>query len=182
MAEFVLESRKFIVDGSGIPLNESTMTAFETQVGTKLPTQLRSFYLRWNGGLPCPEDIPEDKGICVRVYWKSGVEAARGGAVASFENMFRINAEPSSDFLRTWKDFKHRLPQDVLCFARNPGSSLFLIGLRTITWAKSIIGLALTKRTLMKVKCLVTTTLQMWPTPLSSFCWRYVKNPIRENR
>jgi hypothetical protein len=136
MAEFVLENRKFIVDGSGTPLNESTLAAFETQIGTKLPTQLRSFYFRWNGGLPCPEDIPEDKGICVRVYWKPGVEAARGGGVASFEKMFRINADPSSDFLLTRNDLKHRLPQDVLCFARNPGSSLFLIGIKDYNLGK----------------------------------------------
>ncbi len=136
MSEFTLENRQFNVYRSGHLLSENELAAFEAQLGNKLPPQLRSFYLRWNGGLPYPVDIPDDKSAWVRLRWKEGAKAARVGAGTCFQDLFCINAEPNIDFLRTWSDVKHRIPQDVLCFADDPGGSLFLIGIKDYNLGK----------------------------------------------
>ena len=136
MTNFVLENRSFNVYRAAHSLSENEITAFEGQIGTQLPFQLRSFYLHWNGGLPYPTDIPDDKSAWVRLYWAKGVKAAQGGPAACFQGLFRINEEPAIDFLRTWNDFKHRIPQDVLCFARDPGGSQFVIGIKEYNLGK----------------------------------------------
>jgi len=136
MPHFLLENRPFDIDAPGSPVSEGELTVLEALIGYKLPSQLRSFYLHWNGGLPYPTDIPEDKSVWIRLLWSKGAEAARVGTATSFEGLFRINANPSVDFLRTWNDYKDSLPQDVLCFASDPGSSLFLIGIKDYNLGK----------------------------------------------
>jgi hypothetical protein len=130
MAEFVLENISFDVEIPGEPISEKDLSDLETKLGTRLPAQLRSYYLRWNGGLPLPSSIPEDKSAWVRLYWKPGAEAAQLGPATSLHGLSEVNSSPDTDFLRIWNDFKHRIPQDVLCFARDPGGSLFLIGIK----------------------------------------------------
>jgi ABC-type phosphonate transport system ATPase subunit len=79
----------------------------------------------------------------VRLRWREGVEAARVGPAAGLEELFLIDADPGRDFLRTWIDFKKRIPADCLCFARNAGGSLYLIGIgernygQIFFWARS---------------------------------------------
>ncbi len=136
MPQIILEDRHFEVETAGDKLSESELIEFEKKIGTKLPSQLRSFYSHWNGGLPYPANIPKNKSAWVRLHWSKGAEAARVGPATSFEGLFRINASPSVDFLRTWIDYKDSLPKDVLCFASDPGSSLFLIGIKDYNLGK----------------------------------------------
>ncbi|MCX7110053.1 MAG: SMI1/KNR4 family protein [Proteobacteria bacterium] len=126
--EFILENRHFGVERVGEKLSESDLGIFEAKIGTQLPHQLRSFYLHWNGGLPYPIEIPENKSVWVRLHWKAGVDAAQVGPAACLSRLYSINADPNIDFFSFYSDFKDNIPQDVLCFASNPGSSLFLIG------------------------------------------------------
>lgn len=128
MTEFTLGGRRFIVERPGTPLQEADMVALERAIGTPLPTPLRNFYLRVNGGLPCPADIPDDKSVWVAVRWAKGGSAAGAGPAVAVGAMFRVNADADIDFLRSWNDFKHRIPKDCLCFAGSPGGSLYLIG------------------------------------------------------
>jgi hypothetical protein len=130
MAEFVLKNINFDVEIPGEPISEKVLSDLEAKLGTRLPSQLRSYYLRWNGGLPCPSTIPMNKSVWVRLYWKRGAEAARVGPAANLQSLFEVNSSPDTDFLRIWNDFKQHIPQDVLCFARNPGGSLFLVGIK----------------------------------------------------
>jgi len=136
MPQFKLENRIFDIDSPGLPVSEIDLSNLEALIGTQLPSQLRSFYSHWNGGLPYPKDIPEDKTVWVRLFWQAGTDAMQGGPAASFEGLFRINADPSVDFFRTWKDFKQSIPNDVIGFAHNPGSSLFLIGIKDYNLGK----------------------------------------------
>lgn len=143
MSDFVLQGREFGVERSGMNVTLSDIDAFEAQIQTPLPTQLKDFYLRWNGGLPYPVEVPEDKSVWVRLHWNETTEAAHYGPAAPLESMFRINSDPPTDFLRTWSDYKDRIPRDTLCFAGDPGGSLFLIGTgdhnlgRIYFWARS---------------------------------------------
>lgn len=131
MAEFVLENISFDVDIPGTPINEIDLCDLEAKLGIPLPSQLRSYYLRWNGGIPFPSSIPMNKSVWVRLHWKPGTEAARVGPATGFEGLYKINSSiPGTDFLSTWNDFKHRIPHDCLCFARDPGGSQFLIGIK----------------------------------------------------
>ncbi|MCX7110054.1 MAG: SMI1/KNR4 family protein [Proteobacteria bacterium] len=135
-AEFVLENRHFEVLELGNPLSEAEINIFEAKLGFRLPSQLRSYYLHWNGGLPCPVDIADDKSAWVRLYWKKGAEASSVGPATSLQELFKIDSTPDTDFLSSWDDFKHRIPQDFLCFANDPGGSLFLIGIKDYNLGK----------------------------------------------
>lgn len=143
MNDITFDNRVFEVTRAGDSLNESDLTTFEAKLGIKLPQQLREYYLNYNGGLPAPLDIPEDDTVWVRLKWKQGVDASRVGPAAGLEYLLLIDANPARDFLRTYGDFKHRIPADCLCFARNAGGSLFLIGIgqhnlgRIFFWARS---------------------------------------------
>lgn len=143
MSEFLLEGRRFGVADAGHRLSEAELAAFEEQVGTRLPDQLRSFYLRWNGGLPYPVEVPEDSAVWVRLRWRPGAEAARVGPAASLNNLFEVDADSSVDFLTAHADFEGRIPRDCLAFAIDPGGSLFLIGIgehnvgRIYYWARA---------------------------------------------
>lgn len=130
MADFALENINFDVIESGEPVNEKDLGDLEAKLGVKLPAQLRSYYLRWNGGLPRPSNISLNKSAWVRLHWKQDAEAARVGVATSLQELFEVNSSPSIDFLRNWNDYKHRIPQDVLCFACDPGDSQFLIGIK----------------------------------------------------
>jgi hypothetical protein len=136
MVDFVLENINFDVIEPGEPINEKDLYDLEAKLGTQLPAQLRSYYLRWNGGLPRPSSIPLNKSAWVRLYWKPGSEAARVGPAASLQEFAEINSSPDMDFLRIWNDYKHRIPQDCLCFACNPGDSQFLIGIKDYNLGK----------------------------------------------
>ncbi len=136
MPQFKLENQVFDIDAAGSPVSECELIEFEKKIGTKLPSQLRSFYSHWNGGLPYPNYISEDKCVWVRLSWQKGTDAVQGGTGAIFEGLFRINADPSIDFYSNWIEFKQSIPNDVICFAYNPGSSLFLIGIREYNLGK----------------------------------------------
>ena len=131
MKEFQINHRRFEVLDAGDFVSEPDIAALEGKIGTQLPAQLRSYYLRWNGGLPYPLDLPNDcESVSVRLRWKEGADAASFGPAADINELFLINADPNRDFFRTWSDFKDRIPSDCLCFARDSGGSLFLIGIQ----------------------------------------------------
>jgi len=136
MAEFVLENRHFKVLEPGNVLVENDIVDFEAKLGFRLPPQLHSYYLHWNGGLPCPVEMPLSKSVWVRLHWKKGAEAARLGPATAFSGLHEINSTPAVDFLRTWNDFKDSLPNDVLCFGLDPGGSQFLIGIKDYNLGK----------------------------------------------
>jgi len=124
---FELNGRKYAVRNPGKPLDEGQLKGFEEQIGISLPTQLRSFYLRWNGGLPYPLDVPEFSSLRVVVRWPVGCDAAKGGRVIAVSSMQRFNDE-LEDFVQNWEAFRDHLPHDLLPFQIDPGSSQFLIG------------------------------------------------------
>ena len=136
MPAFALENRHFDVFEPGNPINETDLNIFETKIGIKLPFQLRSYYLHWNGGLPCPTDIANDKSAWVRLHWTKEAEASQGREAVTFSGLFEINSTPGLDFLRTWHDFKNNIPTDCICFGRNSGSSLYLIGIKEYNLGK----------------------------------------------
>lgn len=129
MVDFVLENVSFDVESSSEAIDETCLKALDAKLGVPLPSQLRSYYSRWNGGLPIPSNIPMNKSAWVRIFWKPGTPAASVGVATAFEGLYKIDStDPGTDFYETWKDFKSHLPQDTLCFARDPGGSQFLIG------------------------------------------------------
>ncbi len=136
MTGFILENRQFDVLEPGEPLSESDIKTFEAKIGICLPSQLRHYYSHWNGGLPCPADIPDNKSAWIRLIWAKGVEAAQVGPATCFSGLHEINSSPSVDFLNMWNIFKPSLPQDVLCFGPDPGGSQFLIGIKDYNLGK----------------------------------------------
>jgi len=128
MAEFLLENKHYKVINPGTAVNEIDINILEKKLGMQLPSQLRSYYLHWNGGLPCPVEMPLNKSVWIRLIWNQGADAAQVGPATSLSALFQINGQPSVDFLGMWNDYRESIPQDVLCFAPDPGSSLFLIG------------------------------------------------------
>ena len=136
MAEFILENRHFGVESVGEKLSEIDLANVEAKIGFKLPHQIRSYYLHWNGGLPYPIEIPQYKSVWIRLHWNRNQQAASIGPATSLSELFKINAEPAVDLLNMWNIVKPSLPQDVLCFAPDPGGSLFLIGIKEYNLGK----------------------------------------------
>lgn len=136
MPGFTLDNKPFRIESLDSSVAESDLIDFEKKTGQQLPAQLRSYYRQWNGGLPCPEDVPEDKSVWVRVFWSEEQEAAVTGPAAIFSGFMKINSKPARDWFRTWNDFKNRIPADTICFARDPGGSLFLIGTHSYNFGK----------------------------------------------
>ena len=136
LAELLTKNQHFKVINPGAVVNEIDISTFETKLQIKLPNQLRSFYLLWNGGLPCPAEMPLNKSVWIRLFWNKDAKAAANGPAADLNGLFEINALPSMDFYRTWNDFKDRTPHDLLCFARDSGGSLFLIGIKEYNLGK----------------------------------------------
>ena len=136
MPAFALENRHFDVFEPGNPLSDIDLNTFEAKIGLKLPLQLRSYYSHWNGGLPCPTDIANDKSAWVRLHWTKEAEASQGREAVTFSGLFEINSTPGLDFLSTWHDFKNNIPTDCLCFGRNSGGSLYLIGIKEYNLGK----------------------------------------------
>jgi hypothetical protein len=129
MFEFTIDNRVYVVNRSGGPLDEVTLSLAEMEMGTKLPAELRDFMLRFNGGLPVPNNIPEDISVHVRLRWKpSSAAAARSGRNTNLERIYRINGDPSVNLVRANKDFKGRIPADTITFGYDAGGSQFLIG------------------------------------------------------
>jgi hypothetical protein len=129
MADFVIEGRAYTVESKEPGVSEAALADFEHQHQLRLPEQLRAYYLRFNGGLPYPVDLPEYSAIGLRLVWAEGVRGARGGDMAYFSGLFKINhPNPSLDYASTWHDFKHRVPAGYLGFGSDPSGSLFLIG------------------------------------------------------
>ena len=112
----------------GPGVDGTQLLALEGAIGCQLPAQMRSYYSRWNGGLPYPLDVPEFSSLCVRLHWRSGAKAARSGRIASIGDMLEIDSNPAMDLLQTWTLFKGRFPDGLLCFLSDPGGNLFLIG------------------------------------------------------
>lgn len=129
MTDFTLMNRPFKVIGQRQQLSEADLSACEAQLGIPLPEQLKSYYRHWNGGLPCPESVPDEKSVCVQVFWKKDAPAARSGSWAILEGMHSINGPEYEDLLCCWADYKDRVPSDCLIFGFDPGGSRFLIGI-----------------------------------------------------
>ncbi len=72
----------------------------------------------------------------IRLHWTKEAKAAENGPAADLNELLKINSEPSTDFLRTWNDFKDRIPKDLLCFARDSGGSVYLIGIKEYNLGK----------------------------------------------
>lgn len=125
---FEIHGRQFAVSEPGTPVTEEAISRTEKIIGTRLPDQLRSYYLRWNGGLPVPLDLRSGSFVCVPLSWRSGSLGASSGAIACLHDMLEIDGT-TLDFIQTWQSFSGRLPQGTLCFQRDPGGSLFLIGI-----------------------------------------------------
>lgn len=128
MAEFMLGDRPFGVDNPGPPLTEAQLAAFEAAIAQPLPEQLRAYYLKWNGGQPYPEAVPQDKALFVPLKWSPGAPAAAFGDRTPFEGLFKIDADPWIDFATLWGARKPRVPAGYLGFADAGGGSMFLIG------------------------------------------------------
>jgi len=124
---FELGARKFSVRNPGRPLTDGELARFESELGVALPSQLRSFYLRWNGGLPYPLDVPEFASLQVVVKWPDNCDAARGGRVISLGKMQRFDDELEG-FMQNWEWCRNHVPSDLLPFQRDPGNSQILIG------------------------------------------------------
>ncbi len=134
--QFLLEDKLFEVIDPGNPLSESNIKTFEAKIRVTLPSQLHSYYSHRNGGLPCPTDIADNKSAWVRLHWTKETEASEGREAVTFSGLFEINSTPGLDFLSTWHDFKSNIPTDCLCFGRNSGSSLYLIGIKEYNLGK----------------------------------------------
>ncbi|PWV64754.1 SMI1/KNR4 family protein [Plasticicumulans acidivorans] len=134
--DFVLNGREYEVIEHGSPLSEEELCAFEAQIHIRLPPQLRSYYLKWNGGLPLPTDIPKTSTAWVRVEWPAGSVAVSVGPAVILSELLIINSDLGADFLQNWNDLKNYIPNDYLCFACDPGSSLFLIGIGESNFGK----------------------------------------------
>jgi len=130
MSDFTLNGRNYTVIESGDSITESELLELERKIGITLPPQLRDFYLKWNGGTPLPDDIDISKSAWVHLHWNDKKSAESFESATGFEGMPKINSHPATDFFRTWNDFKHRIPNDLIMFARDPGGSLFLIGIK----------------------------------------------------
>lgn len=129
MSELTIKHRTFEIIRPDRPLSEPDLVALEAKIHTRIPDQLRQFYLKWNGGLPYPSDIPQDESLWVRLIWKDGAQATAAGPASDFRKIFPINCgDQNLDFYRTWNDFKDRIPFDTACFSRDSGGSLYLIG------------------------------------------------------
>ena len=128
MDQYQVGGKQFGVVLAGEPVGPSDIAALEAAIGVKLPDQLRSFFLKFNGGLPFPLDLPEDNAVWVRLDWPPDSRAASAGVGADVARILSINSPPQVDFLRTWKDFKHRIPPDMLPFGYDSGGSLYVVG------------------------------------------------------
>jgi len=126
--QFAISGKSFGVENPGPAVDEAGLKRLEATIGTPLPAELRSYYARWNGGLPFPLDLPEDNAMMVRVFWPVGAAAARVGPIVAVSGMLRIDGE-FNDFVENWQAFEGRYPKDLLCFQRDPGGSLFLVGI-----------------------------------------------------
>lgn len=124
---FQLSGRAYAVRNPGSPVTAATVDLLEQQIGCPLPPQLRQYYLRWNGGLPFPLDVPEFSALAVRVRWAPGTPAVRTGPVAAVSAMLRLDSDINS-LVEHWETFRTLMPPGWLPFQRDPGGSLFVIG------------------------------------------------------
>jgi hypothetical protein len=129
MLEVVINEKKYVVFEGGEAVSLTDIETLEEQLGAKLPSQLKSYYQLVDGGLPCQLEYADlDGALWVPLQWNPDAEAAYVGEAASSEGMFKIKGKHAS-FLRTWQDFRGRIPEGFLPFGNDPGGSLFLIGL-----------------------------------------------------
>ncbi len=135
-AELLFGNQDIKVINPGTTVNESDINSLERKLGIQLPPRLRSYYLHWNGGLPCLVEMALSKSVWIRLFWNKDAKASTSGPAADLNGLFEINSTPGMDFYRTWNDFKDRIPHDLLCFARNSGGSLFLIGIKEFNLGK----------------------------------------------
>lgn len=101
----------------GPPLTEETLSAFETELGSRLPDSYRRFLLRNNGGRPLGRD-----GI--------DIENLPGHAT-DLHFFFGINY-PSQCYDLRWNKEANRedIPEDRLAIASDSGGGEFCISLR----------------------------------------------------
>jgi SMI1-KNR4 cell-wall len=148
MTDLVIEGRGFKVVSPGQKINEATITLFEEQIGVQLPQQLRDYYLRYNGGCPRPNDIPEMSSPALSLPWPNDFDeindAQRRCPFTFVSWFFQIASEPSTDFFNAWSNLKNYIPQGMLAFSPDPGGDLFMIGTQAenlgkiFFWARSI--------------------------------------------
>ncbi|WP_110017382.1 SMI1/KNR4 family protein [Plasticicumulans acidivorans] len=124
---FVLNGKDYEVLVHGHPLSEEELCAFEAQIHIRLPPQLRSYYLKWNGGLACPSDLPEGSSVWVKLQWPVKILNADLDQATSVRKFFIINAQGETDFFSIWSAYEKHIPKGYLCFSQDPVGSLFLI-------------------------------------------------------
>jgi hypothetical protein len=126
VADLVINGREFTIVEPGKKITEEGIKKFEEQIDCNLPTQLRAYYLEFNGGLPFPVDIDENKSVSVPLKWKPGSDAAKWGKKSGLENIFSINSDDNWEKIAT--SGKEYYAQDLLPFGRDAGSNYFYIG------------------------------------------------------
>jgi hypothetical protein len=125
--DFELDGRRFHVSEPGPARDDAALAALEAKLGVAVPDKLRSYYRRFNGGLPVPDDVQADSAVAVRATWLPTQAAKRSGAIRSLGAMLQVDSD-SMDFWDCWQTFKDRIPSGLLPFQVDPGGSLFLIG------------------------------------------------------
>jgi hypothetical protein len=99
------------------PVTKERIKDIERVVGVELPEQYKKFLLEHNGGSPrSPEFIFRREG-----------EEPQEGIVAWF---LAIHDGPHENFLKFFKMFQGRIPNDTVSIARDPGGELILLGIR----------------------------------------------------
>jgi hypothetical protein len=142
MSDFFIDGRSYGVERAGGVLSANVLADAELAIGATLPAELRNFMLRFNGGLPYPEDIPESVSIHVRLRWNDGSPAIKYGRSANLERVYRVEGEPAVDLVRANRDFRGRIPEDTITFGYDAGGNQFLIGIgeknrgKIFFWAK----------------------------------------------
>jgi hypothetical protein len=143
MNEMHIDGCRFEIEGGGPPVAPERLEALESRLGAPLPRQLRQYYERFNGGMPCPAEVPPDQSVWVRLPWPADTAAAYGGPGTAMAEWLQVDGQPDVDWLRTWQDFRKRLPDGLLPFARDAGGGLFVIATdgerlgRIFYWARA---------------------------------------------
>lgn len=104
---------------------------FERLIGERLPDDYRTYLLTNNGAFPYKADFPEDRGVLIWIDWQGKPPKEYGGG-RLVEVMCKLlnDASNTSDLAYHVETFKDRIPDDTIAIGRNPGGSLFLLGIR----------------------------------------------------
>lgn len=101
-----------VVEGE-TPVTDEVIEGCEARLGVRLPSELRNFFKRHNGGRPIPKVFALENG-----------DASSGSVVAWFLAIHDGPYENFEDYFRTFKRKAKRLPEDLIPFARDPFGNL----------------------------------------------------------